>query len=218
MGLYIGKERFTPIEVIHTGDVNNQDKTITQNGIYTADAGYTGLGTVNVNVPQDKTEDGILFTNSGSDTNFIVKINGIKNITAKEYLFNKFYLFGSQIKEVHIDSVENISGNSAFGYTFQLCNGLTVATFSNLKYLTGSFALNYTFRKCTSLGDIYFNSLISDGFGTNSNQFDNMLSGVTGCTVHFPSNLQTTIGSWTSVAGGFGGTNTAVLFDLPATT
>lgn len=28
----------------------NQDKTITENGIYTADAGYSGLGTVNVNV------------------------------------------------------------------------------------------------------------------------------------------------------------------------
>lgn len=31
--------------------INNQDKTITQNGSYTADQGYTGLGTVTVNVP-----------------------------------------------------------------------------------------------------------------------------------------------------------------------
>lgn len=31
--------------------INNQDKTITQNGQYTADSGYTGLGTVTVNVP-----------------------------------------------------------------------------------------------------------------------------------------------------------------------
>ena len=30
--------------------INNQDKEITQNGSYTADAGYTGLGTVTVNV------------------------------------------------------------------------------------------------------------------------------------------------------------------------
>lgn len=30
--------------------INNQDKTITQNGTYTADEGYTGLGTVSVNV------------------------------------------------------------------------------------------------------------------------------------------------------------------------
>lgn len=32
------------------GEVKNQNKTFTQNGVYTADAGYTGLGTVTVNV------------------------------------------------------------------------------------------------------------------------------------------------------------------------
>lgn len=31
--------------------VNNQDKTITENGEYTADEGYTGFGTVKVEVP-----------------------------------------------------------------------------------------------------------------------------------------------------------------------
>ena len=45
-----------------------------------------------------------------------------------------------------------------------------------------------------------------------------MLSGVTGCTVHFPSNLESVIGSWSDVTDGFDGTNTTVLFDLPATT
>lgn len=33
------------------GEVNNQDKTITENGVYTADQGYTGIGTATVNVP-----------------------------------------------------------------------------------------------------------------------------------------------------------------------
>ena len=35
-----------------TTEINNQDKEITTNGTYTADEGYTGLGTVTVNVPQ----------------------------------------------------------------------------------------------------------------------------------------------------------------------
>lgn len=33
-----------------SASINNQDKTITKNGVYTADEGYTGLGTVEVNV------------------------------------------------------------------------------------------------------------------------------------------------------------------------
>lgn len=38
------------------GNINNQDKTITVNGTYTADSGYTGLGTVTVNVSADVPE------------------------------------------------------------------------------------------------------------------------------------------------------------------
>ena len=37
--------------------INNQDKTITQNGTYTADSGYTGLGEVTVNVPGQDLSD-----------------------------------------------------------------------------------------------------------------------------------------------------------------
>lgn len=35
--------------------INNQDITVTENGTYTADAGYTGLGTVEVQVPNPST-------------------------------------------------------------------------------------------------------------------------------------------------------------------
>ena len=43
----------TEIKSIETGTkINNQNKDITKNGTYTADEGYTGLGTVIVNVPQ----------------------------------------------------------------------------------------------------------------------------------------------------------------------
>ena len=38
-------------------EINNQDKTITENGTYTADEGYTGLGTVTVNVPQEDLQE-----------------------------------------------------------------------------------------------------------------------------------------------------------------
>ena len=43
----------TEIKSIETGTkINNQNKDIIKNGTYTADEGYTGLGTVIVNVPQ----------------------------------------------------------------------------------------------------------------------------------------------------------------------
>lgn len=46
------------VEGISTGvPINNQNKTITQNGTYTADEGFTGLGTVSVNVARDDQAD-----------------------------------------------------------------------------------------------------------------------------------------------------------------
>ena len=53
MVMYLGGQKITPI--IKSGAaINNQDKTITENGTYTADAGYTGLGEVTVNVPSEQ--------------------------------------------------------------------------------------------------------------------------------------------------------------------
>ena len=70
----------------------------------------------------------------------------------------------------------------------------------------------------TKLTSISFPALRSDSFAhATSNSFNYMLGRVNGCTVHFPSNVQSVIGSWSSVTSGFGGTNTTVLFDLPAT-
>ncbi len=87
---------------------------------------------------------------------------------------------------------------------------------SSLNYL-GASALAAAFQNCVNLQTLSFPSLNSNSFGSYTNQFNGMLIGVTGCTVHFPSNLQSVIGSWNSVTSGFSGTNTIVLFDLPET-
>jgi hypothetical protein len=55
--------------------IRNQNKTITENGSYKADSGYTGLGTVTVNVPQEEpvlqdktaTQNGNYTADSGFD-------------------------------------------------------------------------------------------------------------------------------------------------------
>ena len=113
--------------------------------------------------------------------------------------------------------LKKLSGQWSFQNAF-LNTGLTTITFPALDDLkTGQQSLSYCFQNCASLTSVSFPALKSDSFGSYTNQFNNMLSGVTGCTVHFPSNLQSVIGSWSDVTAGFGGTNTTVLFDLPAT-
>ena len=113
--------------------------------------------------------------------------------------------------------LKKLSGQRSFQNAFNN-TGLTTITFPALDDLkTGQQSLYFCFYRCASLTSVSFPALKSDSFGRYTNQFNNMLSGVTGCTVHFPSNLQSVIGSWSDVTNGFGGTNTTVLFDLPAT-
>lgn len=125
----------------------------------------------------------------------------------------------ASLKSVRISDMRNIALPSAFSG----CSNLEEADVSTIRTIPLSMALGGgsatggTFAN-TAIQTLSFNSLLSTAFGSRTNQFNNMLKGVTGCTVHFPSNLQSVIGSWSSVTSGFGGTNTTVLFDLPATT
>ena len=89
----------------------------------------------------------------------------------------------------------------------------------NVTKITGASALLQAFGNCTSLQSLSFPNLTSALFGgTYSNQFKDMLTGVTGCTVHFPSNLQSALSNNADVIIGFSGTSTTILYDLPATT
>lgn len=129
-----------------------------------------------------------------------------------------YYMFSActGITSVDLSSLTTTSGGSACYYMFQDCTSITSVDLSSLTTISGSLACSQMFRGCTSLTTLSFPAL-TNNFGVYTNQFSAMLQGVTGCTVHFPSNLQSVIGSWTSVTGGFGGTNTTVLYDLPAT-
>ena len=122
------------------------------------------------------------------------------------------------LTSIDLSNLTIISSYQGFNNAFGSCTNLTSIDLSNLTTVSGSNALRYAFSGCTSLTTLSFPALTSTSFGSYTNQFNNMLYGVTGCTVHFPSNLQSVIGSWSDVTAGFGGTSTTVLFDLPATT
>ena len=161
-----------------------------------------------------------------------------------QYAFYQAFQSCTGITSVDLSSLTTISGSSACSNMFDGCTGITSVDLSSLTLIysysgLSNFCSNNTlltnvdlsslttvtsgsifyqaFANCASLTSISFPSLNINSFGSYTNQFNKMLNGVTGCTVHFPSNLQSVIGSWADVTAGFGGTNTTVLFDLPAT-
>ena len=115
------------------------------------------------------------------------------------------------ITEVDLSKLEEFLGSS--NGMFQSCSNLTSVDLSSLRVIN-DFTLMFAY--CTSLTTLSFPALISTSL-TSSSMFHRMLLNVSGCTVHFPSNLQSIMSSWSDVINGFGGTNTIVLFDLPAT-
>lgn len=132
------------------------------------------------------------------------------NATLTEINFNNLTTIdiGSQT----VPTYYNGAFSSAFGGT-----GLTTVSFPKLETIKMPKCFIDTFFNCSNLTSVSFPALKSNAFGSWTNQFNYMLERTNGVTVHFPSNLQSVIGSWSDVTNGFGGTNTTVLFDLPAT-
>jgi hypothetical protein len=128
--------------------------------------------------------------------------------------FSYAFGFNRGLTSLDLGSLTTVIGSSAFSYAFNNCSSLTSINFSSLATISGNTAFSYAFNACTSLTSLSFPSLTTTSFGSRINQFNNMLKGCTGVTVHFPAAIQSTIGSWGSVQNGFSGTNTTVLFDL----
>ena len=145
-----------------------------------------------------------------------IDLSSLTTISGSQAMSYTFY-YCEKLTTVDLSSLTTVSGSQAMSNTFYRCTGLTSIDLSSLTTVSGSQAMNNTFSYCTKLKELSFPALTSNAFGNNSNQFNKMLTGVTGCTVHFPANLESVIGSWSDVISGFGGTNTTVLFDLPAT-
>ena len=146
-----------------------------------------------------------------------VDLSGLTTLSGTQAMQSAF-AYCSSLTSVDLSSLTTLSGNGVMLSTFAECTSLTSVDLSSLTTVNRNGAMQYAFQNCTSLTSLSFPSLTSTSFGSYTNQFNYMLARVTGCTVHFPSNLQSVIGSWSDVQKGFGGTNTTVLFDLPATT
>ena len=137
------------------------------------------------------------------------------------YAFSNTFSGCTHLTTVSFPKLKKCVGSNSdknhFYNCFNGCTSLTAVNFNSLDEIPASKVFSMAFKGCTSLTTLSFPALKSTSFGSNTDQFNNMLQNVTGCIVHFPSNLQSVIGSWTDVTAGFGGTNTTVSFDLTAT-
>ena len=131
--------------------------------------------------------------------------------------FSNIFNGCSSLSSVNLSKLESATGAQVFSEAFANCSSLETITFTKLSLLSGASIFLRCFSNCTSLQTVSFPALKTTSFSTYTNQFNRMLLGCTDVTVHFPSNLQSVIGSWDDVVNGFSGTNTTVLFDLPAT-
>lgn len=303
---YIAISSHNLIDEKNLVEINNQDILITQNGIYSAEAGYTGLGLVTVNVIPPKMfgldvnqlngsiVDGALvygtetpapnftgitrtrefmlyykFYDRSDLTGNLVFDSNLTTINSRYALYYAFYCC-TNLTATGMQNITSIIGTSICSYAFYNCKGLTSSGLESLTTISGDYTCMSMFSGCSNITDymmsnlttvsgsapcyemfrscgaesvsfdsltglnssgaleymlcwssklktVSFPALKSTSFGSYTNQFNHMLLNVTGCTVHFPSNLQSVIGNWEDVINGFGGTNTTVLFDLPAT-
>jgi hypothetical protein len=145
--------------------INNQDKTITENGVYQADEGYTGLGTVTVEVA----------STGGGDIDALID-RSITEITSNAVSVGDYALqYCNSLKTVNFPLVTSI-GFSAFKNCNKLetlnCPSLTKinqAAFENCYSLkTVNFPLvtsidNSIFYNCSSLETFNFPLLTKMG-------------------------------------------------------
>lgn len=140
-----------------------------------------------------------------------------RNITeVAEGALNSAFSGCTALTSINFSALRDVlnSTSAPFSSTFSNCTALTTVEFPSLVNISSSFG--YCFTGCTALTSISFPALKTTSAIVNS-AFSNMFNAsVSGCTLHFPSNMSTII-SRLSGYPNFGGTNTTVLFDLPAT-
>lgn len=122
-----------------------QDKIITENGIYTADEGYDGLGEVTVEISATGGEDYLEKKAIGTLTEY--SNDRITEITASHA-----FEFCMSLSSISFPNLINITGKNAFAY----CTGLSVISFPTVQSIGG-----YTFAYCSNITSANLPALIS---------------------------------------------------------
>ena len=148
-----------------------------------------------------------------------VSFKKLKEISGSEACYIMF-LACRQLSSVSFPELTTISGGLACESMFQICPIKSVS-FQKLSTISGYWALGGMFQSCRYLEELYFPALTTSSFGDRNDQFVGLFDDETAetsenVTVHFPSNLQSTIAGLQDYPS-FGGSYTTLAFDLPAT-
>ena len=150
-----------------------------------------------------------------------VSFKKLKEISGQEACYIMFWGC-QQLSSVSFPELATISGGLACEGMFMYCTIKSVS-FQKLSTISGYWALSDMFSGCSYMEELYFPALTTSSFGDINDQFDYLFDGDTAeisgnVTVHFPSNLQSTIAGLEGYPT-FGGTSGRIVlaFDLPAT-
>lgn len=141
-----------------------------------------------------------------------VDLSSLTSVSGENALYEAFFKC-TALTSVDLSSLTTLSGRGALEYAFDACTALTSVEFSSLTTVSGYNSLGAAFSRCSSLTSLSFPALTVAGLQFGSSQFDDMIRGVTGCTIHFPAAVKAKMETMKGYPN-FGGTNTTVLFDL----
>lgn len=133
--------------------------------------------------------------------------------------FNGICVNANNLSYVDISGLTTLKGNGYYPFRSAfLGTNVEEVIFSSLSTFEDAYpdraAFNSMFYN-SSIKSVSFPAITSSNIAEGL--FEGILNGTSECEIHFPSNLESTMRSWSSVTNGFGGTNTVVLFDLPTT-
>ena len=137
-GSYDVTEKAEVVVAVPDRAVVLQDKTVTENGTYTADSGYDGLGTVTVQVA----------SSGGGEDHLDDLLNGsITEINSSVSKLVAYACYGvTTLKTVNLPNA-----TTSGGYAFRGCSGLTSFNAPNLATIG-----NYMFYGCSKLTSVNF--------------------------------------------------------------
>lgn len=148
--------------------------------------------------------------------NTFIDLAGVITINQDITLAYGYYGSTQLTGKISFGDVEKILCTECCLHMCDGCINITSVEFNALSSIQRSGIFKYAFANCTNLKHIYFPSLNADSFGTYTDQFNNMLNGVSDCIVHFPMAISQFLSELQDVQDGFGGTNISVVYDLPA--